>query len=321
MKTMLITGFRGEIGSQMLRELVEKNPNSQIIALDLLEKTQSNCFQNVEFIQDSITNIELLQSIFEKYNIDEIYHFVALLSQSTKKNPELAQKINVDSTISIIDLAYEFGSKNNKFIKFFFPSSIAVYGPRKIALASEKDIIKPISLYGLNKINIEQYGTKKYEQSILNGSGVDFRSLRFPGILSPFNIPTGGTTDYLPQMLHSAKKGLKYVCQVDKKTTLPFITIDNAINAIALLMSSQCIKSKLRSFNVQDFSISAYDFELILTEMFSEFQTQYKSNQDLQIIADSWPDSLNCELACSWGFSSNNEIKKIINNFFNLIDV
>jgi len=55
--------------------------------------------------------------------------------------------------------------------------------------------------------------------------------------------------------------------------------------------------------------------------MFSEFQTEYKSNQDLQIIADSWPDSLNCELACSWGFSSNNEIKKIINNFFHLIDV
>ncbi len=321
MKTMLITGFKGEIGSQMLKELVKKNSNNQIIALDIAEKNQNHTFKNVEFIQDSITNIDLLQSIFEKHDIDEIYHFVALLSQSSKKNPELAQKINVDSTISIIDLAYDLGLKKKKFTKFFFPSSIAVYGPRKIALASEKDIIKPKSLYGLNKISIEQYGTKKHEQSILNCSGVDFRSLRFPGILSPYNIPTGGTTDYLPQMLHSAKNGLNYVCQVDKKTTLPFITIDNAIRAITQIMSPKSIESKLRSFNVQDFSISAYNFELILREMFSEFQIQYKSNQDMQNIADSWPESLNCELAISFGFSPDREIKKIINNLINLIDV
>jgi threonine 3-dehydrogenase len=321
MKTMLITGFKGEIGSQMLKELVKKNSNNQIIALDIAEKNQNHTFKNVEFIQDSITNIDLLQSIFEKHDIDEIYHFVALLSQSSKKNPELAQKINVDSTIAIIDLAYDLGLKKKKFTKFFFPSSIAVYGPRKIALASEKDIIKPKSLYGLNKISIEQYGTKKHEQSILNCSGVDFRSLRFPGILSPYNIPTGGTTDYLPQMLHSAKNGLNYVCQVDKKTTLPFITIDNAIRAITQIMSAKSIKSKLRSFNVQDFSISAYNFELILREMFSEFQIQYKSNQDMQNIADSWPESLNCELAISFGFSPDREIKKIINNLINLIDV
>jgi len=317
MKTMLITGFKGEIGSQMLKELVKKNSNNQIIALDIAEKNQNHTFKNVEFIQDSITNIDLLQSIFEKHDIDEIYHFVALLSQSSKKNPELAQKINVDSTIAIIDLAYDLGLKKKKFTKFFFPSSIAVYGPRKIALASEKDIIKPKSLYGLNKISIEQYGTKKHEQSILNCSGVDFRSLRFPGILSPYNIPTGGTTDYLPQMLHSAKNGLNYVCQVDKKTTLPFITIDNAIRAITQIMSAKSIKSKLRSFNVQDFSISAYNFELILREMFSEFQIQYKSNQDMQNIADSWPESLNCELAISFGFSPDREIKKIINNLIN----
>jgi len=321
MKTMLITGFKGEIGSQMLKELVKKNSNNQIIALDIAEKNQNHTFKNVEFIQDSITNIDLLQSIFEKHDIDEIYHFVALLSQSSKKNPELAQKINVDSTIAIIDLAYDLGLKKKKFTKFFFPSSIAVYGPRKIALASEKDIIKPKSLYGLNKISIEQYGTKKHEQSILNCSGVDFRSLRFPGILSPYNIPTGGTTDYLPQMLHSAKNGLNYVCQVDKKTILPFITIDNAIRAITQIMSPKSIESKLRSFNVQDFSISAYNFELILREMFSEFQIQYKSNQDMQNIADSWPESLNCELAISFGFSPDREIKKIINNLINLIDV
>ena len=133
------------------------------------------------------------------------------------------------------------GLKNKSKVKIFFPSSIAVYGPRKLKNAKEPDIIKPQTIYGCNKLAIEQFGTQRHEESIELGFGIDFRCLRFPGIISPYTIPFGGTTDFAPQMLHAAYNNERYTCKVDSTTTLPFLGIKNAVEAIVQIMSIQNI--------------------------------------------------------------------------------
>ena len=77
-----------------------------------------------------------------------MYHFAALLSQTAMKNPQLAKKVNEQGSKLIIDMALESGNINKGFVKFFFPSSIAVYGPRKLIEAKETDIIQPTTIYG-----------------------------------------------------------------------------------------------------------------------------------------------------------------------------
>jgi threonine 3-dehydrogenase len=205
--------------------------------------------------------------------------------------------------------------KNGNFVRFFFPSSIAVYGPRKLIKAKETDIIQPTTIYGKNKLVIEQYGAEKHEQSYKLNSGIDFRSIRFPGIISPYTIPNGGTTDFASQMLHAAaflSKNNKenYECKIDKNTKLPFIGIHKAVESIIQLMSADNIKSKLRTFNIEEVSLTPNDIIGMLQKEFPKFNINYNIEEKLQSVADTWPDSLNCEKAKKeWSFSNKHDKK------------
>ena len=199
--------------------------------------------------------------------------------------------------------------------KFFFPSSIAVYGPRKIENASEQDIIKPSTVYGNNKLVIEQYGSKLHEKSILKNAGLDFRSIRFPGVISYDTIPSGGTTDYAPQMIDCAKKGVMFECKLTPKTTLPFIGIDKTIASIIDIMNFKVIDSKLRVFNVQEANFSIKQLNDFLVGQFPSFKIKFNRDKNFQSVADTWPTSLNCEKAKkSWNFSSNISLEEFLNS-------
>jgi len=303
---ILITGFNGEIGRQTLLSLSKKK--ELIIALDINESDVK--YDNVIYIKDSILNKNIIDSIFDDYNITEIYHFAALLSQSANENPQLAHEVNEKGSKLIINTAMNHGKKHRSFVKIFFPSSIAVYGPRKLTHAKEQDIIKPNTIYGCNKLAIEQFGAQKYEESIAIGCGIDFRCLRFPGIISPYTIPSGGTTDFAPQMLHAAYNNKKYICRVDRSTMLPFLGIKNAVNAILQIMNPKNIESKLRAFNVQEVTLSPKEIVLELQKEFPKFIVDYNIDSKFQSIADTWPENLNCDEAIKkWNFSNNrNEI-------------
>jgi len=310
--TILITGFNGEIGRQTLLSL--SNKKTHIIALDIHESDIK--YDNVTYIKDSILNKNVIQSIFADYHITEIYHFAALLSQSANKNPQLAYEVNEEGSKLIINSAMNHGKKHQSFVKFFFPSSIAVYGPRKLTYAKEQDIIKPNTIYGCNKLAIEQFGNQKYEESIEMGYGIDFRCLRFPGIISPYTIPSGGTTDFAPQMLHAAYNNEKYICKVSAQTTLPFLGIKNAINAIFQMMDSKNIRSKIRTFNVQEVSLNPKDIFVELQKEFPEFIVDYNIDAKFQSIADTWPENLNCDEAIKkWNFKVNNKKNEIFNDY------
>ena len=102
---------------------------------------------------------------------------------------------------------------------FLYPSSIAAYGlpergGRSIAPAGsrEDDYNTPTTMYGCNKLYCEQLGryyARYYKQlSAESQAGrVDFRCVRFPGLISAMTVPSGGTSDYAPEMIHAAAKG------------------------------------------------------------------------------------------------------------------
>ncbi len=72
--------------------------------------------------------------------------------------------------------------------------------------------MQPTTMYGCNKLYCEQLGTyyaRHYKQlAAERASGrVDFRCVRFPGLISAVTMPSGGTSDYAPEMIHAAAKG------------------------------------------------------------------------------------------------------------------
>jgi threonine 3-dehydrogenase len=80
-------------------------------------------------------------------------------------------------------------------------------------------------MYGCNKLYCEHLGRyfSRHYRSVgpAPGARVDFRALRFPGLISADTVPSGGTSDFGPEMLHAAAQGKPYACFVGPRRGIP----------------------------------------------------------------------------------------------------
>jgi nucleoside-diphosphate-sugar epimerase len=142
-----------------------------------------------------------------------------------------------------MNLAVEQSNWQQRSIKFLYPSSIAVYGIKDLKTKATANRVKedqfnwPITMYGCNKLYCEHLGryyAAHYRQLAVERDccPIDFRCLRFPGLISAITVPSGGTSDYGPEMLHHAAKGEAYACFVQPTAQLPFMAMPDAVKAL-----------------------------------------------------------------------------------------
>ena len=197
---------------------------------------------------------------FYDYDFDIIFHLAASLSSKAEVATEEAHRINVEGTMQLLMLAAYRSEKYNKAVKFLFPSSIAAYGMPNIEAKKQAGAVKeadwntPHTMYGCNKLYCEKLGMyygKYFGQKHLDANPptmLDFRAIRFPGLISAFTLPSGGTSDYGPEMLHAAAQGKPYSCFVRADTKISFMAMPDAIKSLLMMMdvpreklSIQCV--------------------------------------------------------------------------------
>jgi threonine 3-dehydrogenase len=311
-KNILITGVSGEVGCELVKQLV-KDKKIRIFGLDIKEPTDEIRSHLTGFYEKPVLNQNALTEIIKTKNIDTIYHLAALLSTSAEMDPYSAHNINVQGTFTILKIANQESIDRKSRIKFFFPSSIAVYGLTNIEekrterkIAEEKHLL-PITMYGINKLYCEQLGTymSSYFQllSEKNNTTLDFRCIRFPGLISAHTLPSGGTSDYVPEMIHAAVSGKDYASFARDDTVIPFMAMPDAIRAAITLMNTPSEKLHHRVYNIRGFSASAEDFRKELLSRFPKIKITYKINMNRQKILDSWPEDVDDQHASSeWGW-------------------
>ena len=284
-KVILITGSNGEIGSSLIKAFNKQNINN-IISLDL-EQPKDNL--NIEkFIVGSILDKEILNKINNEYEISHIYHLAAILSTKAESDPKLANDVNINGTINLLDLASLQSRKQNKKIPFFFPSSIAVYNvtqSEKTKINEYECCANPITQYGQAKLECERIG-KEYQDVV-------FRCIRFPGIISGTSIPSGGTSDFAPEMVHCAAQEIQYNCFVNKEVRIPFIVMPDAIKAVFQIMKVNKNDLHHTAYNITSFSPTVDDFYMKTKQFFPSFNMIYKIDDKRQKIVNSWPDKIN----------------------------
>jgi nucleoside-diphosphate-sugar epimerase len=211
-------------------------------------------------------------------------------------------------------MAIEQAKKNNRMVKFLFPSSIAVYGvpdlstKYQIGKSIEDEWCQPITMYGITKLHCEQLGSyysDHYRQLDQHAAPIliDFRSLRFPGLISATTMPSGGTSDYLPEVIHYAIQGKAYSCFVREDTRIPFMAMPDAIRALLQLEAAPGENLKRRVYNVTAFNPSAGEFYEALRQEFAHMHLSFEPNKKRQAIVDSWPVDLDDSAARrDWGW-------------------
>lgn len=318
---VLITGANGEIGHGLIEALRAQGQHG-IIALDLNGIAQQQQHACDVVLTGDILDRELLARL-EEYNIDTIYHLAALLSTRSEQIPEKAHQVNVEGTMGLLQLAYRIGKREGRAVKFLFPSSIAAYGiptlqeKQAAGAVKESEWNTPATMYGANKLYCEHLGRYYSDYycrlSETTESGyVDFRALRFPGLISAFSIPSGGTSDYAPEMLHAAAQGKPYQSFVRDDATISFMAMPDGVKALLHLAAAPAENLTTRVYNVRAFAPSAAEIAAKVQEAFPGIDISFTSiNKQRQGIVDSWPmDIDDANARADWGWQPDYDFER-----------
>ena len=308
-KKILVTGASGQIGIELTAALREKYGTENVMAIDIRE---TEIAKSGPFKICNILDFNKYKKIVIDNNIGTVYHLAAILSATGEKNPKLCFDVNMNGLQNVLEVAKEFDQK------IFCPSSIAVFGPDVPKENTPQDVaLNPTTVYGLTKVAGEllcDYYFNKYN--------VDVRGIRYPGLISWKNKPSGGTTDYAVEIYFGAAENEQYECFVSEDTRLPMMYMPDAIRGTLELMGAPLDSLKNHSnYNLSGMSFSAAELADAIQKIVPNFKCTFKPDYR-QKIADSWPISIDDESARKeWGWKPSFDItsmtKDMIKNLRN----
>ncbi len=329
---VFITGAGGEVGHGLISELSGES-QTDIVATDLRDLEQELREQCSATYLADVCDRDALDRLLAMYQIKEIYHLAAVLSTRAELAPEVAHQVNVSGTVNILQIAAEQGRMYGEPVKVVFPSSIAAFGfnsleeKTRAGAVREYQFCKPSTMYGCNKLYCEHLGRyyahsyRQLAQDSVQGKDknrgvVDFRCLRYPGLISAETVPTGGTSDFVPEMLHAAARGEAYTCFVREDSRIPFMTMEEAIEATLKLSSAPRGKLTQIVYNISSFSPSAGEVAQLVKQYFPKAEITFEPDERRQVIVDSWPEALDCSAAMEdWGFTPKYDLHGAFENY------
>jgi nucleoside-diphosphate-sugar epimerase len=311
---VVITGAGGEIGHGLIDRLADHGAR-RIVTLDISPLDPAIAKKVDREITGSITDKALLERVMAEFEVDLIFHLAALLSTRSEFTPTAAHEVNVEGTLRLLEFAQREGESHGRPVVFLYPSSIAAYGLPDLATKEQagkvpEDLyLHPTTMYGCNKLYCEMLGdyyARHYKQlaAETQSGKVDFRCVRFPGLISALTVPSGGTSDYAPEMIHAAAKGEPYACFVRPDTRIPFMAMPDGVEALLTLAAAPREQLQRSAYNVGAFNPSAEEMRDIVVQAFPGAEITWETDRKRQAIVDSWPADVDDAAARrDWGFA------------------
>lgn len=180
MKSLLLTGTAGFIGSNFVPFFLNKYPEYYLVNLDLL--TYAGSLENLQecqnnerfrFIKGDICNRELVEFIFQEYDIRGVIHFAAESHvDNSIKNPDIFIQTNVKGTFTLLDIAYKYWmikpfkyKKGYENCRFHHISTDEIYGSLgKTGLFTEDTPYAPNSPYSASKASSDMV-VRSYQET------------------------------------------------------------------------------------------------------------------------------------------------------------
>ena len=320
----LVTGAGGEIGHGLITRLAAAGRPIVTVDLAPLEPPLARCVTR-EFT-GSITDTALLDRILAQFEVDLVFHLAALLSTRAEVTPVTAHQVNVDGSLNLLEFAQREGESHGRPVVFIYPSSIAVYGLPDLATKTRAGAIRedewnlPRTMYGCNKLYCEHLGryyAAHYKQLAVDVTPrVDFRCIRFPGLISAATVPAGGTSDYAPEMIHCAARGERYACFVRPDTRIPFMAMPDAIDALMQLAEAPHERLTRSAYNVAAFNPDAQAIRDVVAAAFPKADITWSVDRKRQVIVDSWPAMVDDGAARhDWGFAPQHDFTRAFDEY------
>jgi len=217
--SVLITGGLGVIGSKLAIHL--RSRGYEVVISD------KNILKQDGYVRGDVTRYEELAPIFEKYNIEHVFHFAGEVGRENGEEfPRRCIEINESGTINLVQLCLRYGAR------LYFASSSEIYGELGSAKLTEdladRLALRPTNVYGWSKLH-----TENYLRHFVENYGLRAMSFRF--------FMVYGEGEY-PSPYRSAMTNFIYNILQDKPITVhrgtyrSWCYIDDVIEGCRLIM-------------------------------------------------------------------------------------
>jgi len=195
----LVTGGSGYIGSHMVKFLLNKN--HIVTVYDNLTSGKIKYKSNIKFKKLDLINLRKLEKSMQKSKFDAVFHFAGLsIVEKSQKEKKRYYKNNVVATKNLVNTMIK-----NNINNLIFSSSASVYGKPLNNEIVETHKMKPISVYGKNKMEVEKFLLKKGKKN--NFKSISFRYFNAAGADESSKIGENHKpeTHLIPKILNSIR--------------------------------------------------------------------------------------------------------------------
>ncbi len=273
--SILVTGGAGFIGSTIARSLVQKGKD--VVVFDVAPRAEAlaDIADRVKFVRGDLKVLPEVLNVVRDNGVQGIYHLGAMTSTASEESPWASFQTNSAGTMHVLEAARLFGVE-----RMVFTSSAAVYGlGRTSDVATDDTIQRPTGMYGIDKLHAELIG--RYYRSRF---GVDFRCLRYIGIMGPGVQPqTPRGTAFLQGMVTSAALGRPFKCNVTEDTAISIMYLKDAVLATEMLFDAGKDDIKTVCYNISSVPrpVSARELEMAVKRAVPEAEIGYAPDRKL----------------------------------------
>ncbi|TDG96184.1 hypothetical protein EPR50_G00236960 [Perca flavescens] len=299
---VLITGGLGQLGVGLAKLLRRQFGKNNVILSDI-RKPPNHVYHNGPFIFSDILDFKNLREIVVNNNISWLVHYSAVLSAVGENNVALAKEVNITGLHHILDIATEHG------LRVFVPSTMEAFGPSSSSdPIPELCVQRPRTIYGVSKVHAELMGEYYHHRF-----GLDFRCLRYPGIISADSQLGGGTTDYAVQTFHAAVKTGSLECNLRSDTRLSMMYIDDCLRATLEFLEAPADTLVSRTYNINAMNFTLHQLIQEIQKVLPDLKVTYNVDSVRQAIADSWPMALEDSAARrDWGWKHEYDLSELV---------
>jgi threonine 3-dehydrogenase len=288
---ILLTGAGGQIGRDLTGAL--RDAGHQVTPTDVVPRDG--------WRQLDVTDAEACLQMVTEEAPDRVYHLAAILSAAGEAKPQVTYQVNQDGTHNVLEACRLAGVR-----QCIFTSSIAVYGPGLPDPTPDDVALEPTTMYGVTKASGELLGAYYHRKY-----GLDFRGLRFPGLISA-SLPGGGTSDYALFMYVDGVRVGNYEAFCRADTRIPLMYMDDAVRALLELPEAPRARLSRCIYNVAAFSPTASEIAASVARAVPGVDITFAPDPARQEILDSWPRALDDRRARDdWGWRPDYDLDRM----------
>jgi threonine 3-dehydrogenase len=288
---IFVTGAGGQIGSDLLVALREQGHDAH--GSDLGERP-ARLSSDIPWHRVDVTDAEAVASVLGELKPERVYHLAAILSARGEQIPQTTYAVNQGGTYNVLEACRIHGIG-----QVIFTSTIAVFGPGLPDLVPDDASLRPTTMYGVTKVAGELLG-EYYGRKF----GIDFRGVRFPGLIGP-TLPGGGTSDYALFMYVDGVRHGKYEAFCRADTRIPLMYMPDGIRALVELADAPRERLRRSIYNIAAFSPTAQQIADSVARAIPGVRITFAPDPRRQAILDSWPRALDDSNAhADWGWKA-----------------